>query len=177
MADISVQTQTQATSPNRGRRRARGRGGKGGAKAAKGAVATDSATDSNAQTTTDVVKAGGDTTTAPDVTASQTEDDGQDLCWICAEPVKYYAISECNHRTCHVCALRLRALYKKLDCTFCKVSVNIYPSRVVIYSTHARNRNRQSSSLSPLTLPSRRILRMTSRSEMRSWQYRSRLGT
>lgn len=44
-----------------------------------------------------------------------------DVCWICAEPVKYYSVSECNHRTCHVCALRLRALYKKLDCTFCKV--------------------------------------------------------
>jgi len=43
------------------------------------------------------------------------------VCWICAEPVKYYSVSACNHRTCHVCALRLRALYKKLDCTFCKV--------------------------------------------------------
>ena len=55
----------------------------------------------------------------PDDDASQD----QDLCWICAEPIKYYAVSECNHRTCHVCALRLRALYKKLDCTFCKVRV------------------------------------------------------
>jgi hypothetical protein len=44
-----------------------------------------------------------------------------DVCWICAEPVKYYAVPECNHRTCHTCALRLRALYKKLECTFCKV--------------------------------------------------------
>ena len=43
------------------------------------------------------------------------------VCWICAEPVKYYSVSTCNHRTCHVCALRLRALYKKLDCAFCKV--------------------------------------------------------
>lgn len=41
-------------------------------------------------------------------------------CWICAEPIKYYALSECNHRTCHVCCLRLRALYKKRECTFCK---------------------------------------------------------
>ena len=128
MADTSVQTQSQprqAASPNRGRRRPRGRGGKGGART-KGAVATDSTTDSNAQTTTDGLKVDGDTATAADVSASQTEaqeDDSQDLCWICAEPVKYYAVSECNHRTCHVCALRLRALYKKLDCTFCKVRV------------------------------------------------------
>ncbi|KAF8077552.1 hypothetical protein FPV67DRAFT_40 [Lyophyllum atratum] len=46
--------------------------------------------------------------------------DDPDVCWICAEPVKYYSVSECNHRTCHVCALRLRALYKRTDCTFCK---------------------------------------------------------
>ncbi|KAG1863606.1 hypothetical protein DFJ58DRAFT_774056 [Suillus subalutaceus] len=52
------------------------------------------------------------------------------VCWICAEPVKYYSVSACNHRTCHVCALRLRALYKKLDCTFCKE-----PQTTVIFTT------------------------------------------
>ncbi|KZT23989.1 hypothetical protein NEOLEDRAFT_1135822 [Neolentinus lepideus HHB14362 ss-1] len=52
------------------------------------------------------------------------------VCWICAEPVKYWSVSECNHRTCHVCALRLRALYKKLDCTFCKE-----PQNTVIFTT------------------------------------------
>ncbi|KAF8310203.1 hypothetical protein DL93DRAFT_1671469 [Clavulina sp. PMI_390] len=45
--------------------------------------------------------------------------DGE-VCWICADPVKYASVAECNHRTCHVCALRLRALYKKMECTFCK---------------------------------------------------------
>ena len=129
MAEISVQTQSQsrqATSSNRGRRRPRGasrsRPGRGGAKAT---AATDSTPDSNAQTT-DGVKIDADSAAVADVSSSQTEaleDDGQDLCWICAEPVKYYAVSECNHRTCHVCALRLRALYKKLDCTFCKVRI------------------------------------------------------
>lgn len=54
------------------------------------------------------------------------EEDDADVCWICAEPVKYYAVPECNHRTCHVCALRLRALYKKMDCTFCKVRRAVY---------------------------------------------------
>lgn len=57
-----------------------------------------------------------------------------DLCFICAEPVKYFSVTECNHRTCHVCALRLRALWKRLDCTFCKVSAMLpflsYASRV-----------------------------------------------
>ncbi|EJD05770.1 uncharacterized protein FOMMEDRAFT_77585 [Fomitiporia mediterranea MF3/22] len=53
-----------------------------------------------------------------------------DVCWICAEPVKFYSLSECNHRTCHVCALRLRALYKKMDCTFCK-----HPQAMVIFTS------------------------------------------
>ena len=124
MADISVQTQSQsrqAASPNRGRRRPRGRFGKGAK--AKDPAATGSTLDSTAQMTDRIDV---DTPSAADVSSSQTEaqeDDDQDLCWICAEPVKYYAVSQCNHRTCHVCALRLRALYKKLDCTFCKVRV------------------------------------------------------
>ncbi|PBK93301.1 hypothetical protein ARMGADRAFT_929972 [Armillaria gallica] len=58
----------------------------------------------------------------------ETSDDA--VCWICAEPVKYYSVSQCNHRTCHVCALRLRALYKKNDCTFCKE-----PQSSVIFTT------------------------------------------
>lgn len=59
-----------------------------------------------------------------DTTQDETEELGSEdgSCWICAEPVKYYSVSECNHRTCHTCALRLRALYKKSECIFCKVS-------------------------------------------------------
>ena len=52
------------------------------------------------------------------------QDDDTGICWVCAEPVKYYSISECNHRTCYVCALRLRALYKKQECIFCKVRLS-----------------------------------------------------
>ncbi|KAH9928554.1 uncharacterized protein BXZ73DRAFT_90601 [Epithele typhae] len=63
--------------------------------------------------------------------ADETDADDGTVCWICAEPVKYWSVSECNHRTCHVCALRLRALYKKLECTFCKVRTQ--PS--VIFTT------------------------------------------
>ncbi|GAA5886958.1 hypothetical protein JCM6882_009398 [Rhodosporidiobolus microsporus] len=46
-------------------------------------------------------------------------DDGA-VCFICAEPVQYWAVGVCSHRTCHTCAIRLRALYKKKECTFCK---------------------------------------------------------
>lgn len=55
-------------------------------------------------------------------TGTNGEQEEPDLCYICAEPVKYYALGTCSHRTCHVCSLRLRALYKKRECTFCKVS-------------------------------------------------------
>ena len=58
---------------------------------------------------------------ASEAQVSATNDDAE-VCWICAEPVKYYSVPECDHRTCHVCALRLRVLYKKLECAFCKVS-------------------------------------------------------
>lgn len=61
------------------------------------------------------------------------EDNDADVCWICAEPVKYYSVSECNHRTCHVCALRLRALYKKTDCTFCKVCILTFNCGAFLY--------------------------------------------
>jgi len=44
-------------------------------------------------------------------------------CHICAEKIVYYAVGECNHRTCHICSVRLRALYKSWTCTFCKVSL------------------------------------------------------
>ncbi|KAJ3761707.1 hypothetical protein EV360DRAFT_37272 [Lentinula raphanica] len=63
------------------------------------------------------------------IAADDAEIEG-DVCWICAEPVKYYSLSACNHRTCHVCALRLRALYKKDVCTFCKE-----PQPEVIFTT------------------------------------------
>ncbi|CAG8566433.1 5786_t:CDS:10 [Diversispora eburnea] len=41
-------------------------------------------------------------------------------CFICAEPIIYYALADCNHRTCHLCTLRLRALYESKNCAYCK---------------------------------------------------------
>jgi hypothetical protein len=31
------------------------------------------------------------------------------------------SVAPCNHRTCHICALRLRALYKTKACAHCRV--------------------------------------------------------
>lgn len=59
-------------------------------------------------------------TPAPTEAGEESSTSTAAVCWICAEPVRFWAMGECNHRTCHVCALRLRALYKKMECTFCK---------------------------------------------------------
>ncbi|KAI8054665.1 hypothetical protein BDF22DRAFT_618912 [Syncephalis plumigaleata] len=44
-------------------------------------------------------------------------------CFICTEPIKIFAVGECEHRTCHVCSLRLRALYKNKHCAYCKTEL------------------------------------------------------
>ncbi|CAO3682694.1 unnamed protein product [Rhizopus stolonifer] len=31
-----------------------------------------------------------------------------------------FAVTDCEHCTCHQCALRLRALYETQSCTYCK---------------------------------------------------------
>ena len=45
-----------------------------------------------------------------------------EVCFICASPVVHNSVAPCNHRTCHICALRLRALYKTRACAHCRVS-------------------------------------------------------
>ncbi|KAK9460361.1 uncharacterized protein V1516DRAFT_638763 [Lipomyces oligophaga] len=57
-----------------------------------------------------------------------------ETCFICAEPVKYSAVSPCNHRSCHVCALRMRALYKTNACVHCRT---IQP-RIIFTIDHAK---------------------------------------
>lgn len=56
--------------------------------------------------------------TRPDV---DDGDDDADVCFICANPVAHHSIAPCNHKTCHICGLRMRALYKTKDCAHCRV--------------------------------------------------------
>ncbi len=49
-------------------------------------------------------------------------DDEGEVCFICANPITHRSIAPCNHTTCHICALRMRALYKNKDCPHCRVS-------------------------------------------------------
>ena len=45
-----------------------------------------------------------------------------EVCFICASDIEHESIAPCNHRTCHVCSLRMRALYKDKNCAHCRVS-------------------------------------------------------
>lgn len=53
--------------------------------------------------------------------ATTDEPDDGEVCFICASKVEHTAVAPCNHRTCHICALRLRALYKTKACAHCRV--------------------------------------------------------
>ncbi|PHZ11981.1 uncharacterized protein RHIMIDRAFT_251791 [Rhizopus microsporus ATCC 52813] len=46
--------------------------------------------------------------------------DSEEVCFICTEPIDYYAVAPCDHRTCHMCTLRLRVLYHTKNCAYCK---------------------------------------------------------
>lgn len=57
------------------------------------------------------------------------EEDEAEVCFICASPVVHNSVGPCNHRTCHICALRLRALYKTRACAHCRVSFQDHVQR------------------------------------------------
>ncbi|KAI9094698.1 hypothetical protein DFS34DRAFT_696181 [Phlyctochytrium arcticum] len=60
----------------------------------------------------------------PVVAGSVTSDTEEELCFICADAINWYAVGECNHTVCHLCSLRLRALYKQRTCAYCKTELS-----------------------------------------------------
>lgn len=75
------------------------------------------------------VPSGSETATAvkPDADDAASDSDSA-MCFICADPVIYSAIAPCNHVTCHICALRMRALYKNKACAHCRVRPSLSTS-------------------------------------------------
>ncbi|KAF3940199.1 hypothetical protein ABW19_dt0204202 [Dactylella cylindrospora] len=59
-----------------------------------------------------------------------SDEENEDICFICANPIQYHSIAPCNHMTCHICALRMRALYKTKQCPHCRTE-----SDFVIFTT------------------------------------------
>lgn len=73
------------------------------------------------------------TATAPKPLPAATDDaDDGEVCFICASAVEHTSVSPCNHRTCHICALRLRALYKSKSCAHCRVSLPLLSCQIMI---------------------------------------------
>ncbi|KAK0391586.1 hypothetical protein NLU13_1086 [Sarocladium strictum] len=64
-----------------------------------------------------------------------TETDDGNVCFICANPVAHRSIAPCNHSTCHICGLRMRALYKTKDCAHCRT-----PAPFVIFTDDVQKR-------------------------------------
>ncbi|KAJ7813908.1 hypothetical protein B0H14DRAFT_2522586 [Mycena olivaceomarginata] len=145
-AAVATQSQSQGRSqrgtPKRGNNNNRGnnsnrggRGGRGGSGGKPRPTPQNGAEEISAAAAAPPTE-GTEDQTGTDIGGGGAEDAA--ICWICAEPVKYYAVSECNHRTCHVCSLRLRALYKKTDCTFCKApqpSIIFTPSPDALFAS------------------------------------------
>ncbi|SCW01238.1 LAFE_0D08174g1_1 [Lachancea fermentati] len=70
-----------------------------------------------------------------DSQSSNAQSDGTDgisedlkegeLCIICADHMKYAALSPCHHVTCNKCTFRQRALYGKKTCLVCRTDVKL----------------------------------------------------
>lgn len=76
----------------------------------------------------DAAKPEGEATSRKQLVAPATDepDDGE-ICYICASTVEHTSVAPCNHRTCHICALRLRAFYKNKACAHCRVCFFFHP--------------------------------------------------
>ncbi|KAJ2553688.1 hypothetical protein EV175_002848, partial [Coemansia sp. RSA 1933] len=62
-------------------------------------------------------------TAAKDSSKAVQSNEDENVCFICADTVKFHAIGECNHITCFRCNLRLRALFKSRACPYCKADM------------------------------------------------------
>ena len=109
------QDSEQGQGGNRNGGKSRGRGGRG-----RGGAGGVPGTHQSTETTEQQIQAKGKALAL----VPQTED-GDDVeaevCFICASPVVHQSVAPCNHRTCHICSLRLRALYKTKTCAHCRV--------------------------------------------------------
>ncbi|KAG5982507.1 hypothetical protein E4U55_001814 [Claviceps digitariae] len=137
----------------RGRGRGRGRGNTGGRgrqrgkaaagggstnlpSAAPGASAEDTAARDTAARSARAIMLKQQTQAAAAAAAADNgEDDDGEVCFICANPVAHHSIAPCNHATCHICGLRMRALYKTKDCAHCRT-----PAPFVIFTDQADKR-------------------------------------
>lgn len=113
-------------------RRQEGAGGVRGRGASRGATSSYGKTNSNTLNASDLQArfapqqtSSGQSEQTIQVTQQGASDEPEaeaEVCFICASLVVHNSVAPCNHRTCHICALRMRALYKTKDCAHCRVS-------------------------------------------------------
>jgi hypothetical protein len=103
----------------RGRRQPSGRGGMQSGQRSQGQAGQFAPRQIPNENVTNQAQPGQEKDTAAQNGAE--EDDESEVCFICAGPVVHNAVAPCNHRTCHICSLRMRALYKNRACMHCRV--------------------------------------------------------
>lgn len=81
------------------------------------------------------VESGVPSSTLPSTTPADADDTDAETCFICASTVQHTAVTPCNHRTCHICSLRLRALYKVKTCAHCRTESD----HVIFTDNHTKN--------------------------------------
>ena len=157
-----VDSQNNADGEKRSKPRTRG-SGRGGGDSGRQNRKNEQTSDKDTQPKPTVTSA----TKKPVEAATDDADDGE-VCFICASPVEHTSVSPCNHRTCHICALRLRALYKNKACAHCRVR---YILRVIMEPLKSWYANR-------LLRRNRTLLysRMTLHGDMKSSRRRTSLG-
>ncbi|KAH6645753.1 hypothetical protein BKA67DRAFT_582281 [Truncatella angustata] len=130
-------------SNSRGGRAPRGGRGRGGGGVAGASVASAASAPPPVDTSSEpsnsgiaIIKQATNTPTTSNVTGAAGDDDVEaEVCFICASPVVHQSVAPCNHRTCHICALRMRALYKNKECAHCRT-----PANYVIFTDDATKR-------------------------------------
>jgi len=105
-----------------GTHKGRGRGGSGAPPAYNTAAPAEAAQGSTTQKPKDALLRPPDPRPKTDDSEQSDGDAEGEVCFICANPIIHRSIAPCNHTTCHICALRMRALYKTKDCPHCRVS-------------------------------------------------------
>lgn len=119
--------------PNRGGNRGRGRGGNN-----QNAARPEEQDDDRPKLTPAAKEAlRGPAEPKPKAEGDEADADADDdeVCFICANPIQHHSVAPCNHTTCHICSLRLRALYKNKDCAHCRT-----PAPFVIFTDDASKR-------------------------------------
>ncbi|EKD13592.1 uncharacterized protein L3040_009002 [Drepanopeziza brunnea f. sp. 'multigermtubi'] len=73
----------------------------------------------------------------PEAAEGKNGEEGVDaeVCFICASEIEHESIAPCNHRTCHICCLRMRALYKDQNCAHCRT-----PAPFVVFTNDKTKR-------------------------------------